>query len=886
MKVRNIVLFVICSVSLNFVFMLRFRPSIGVGHHQLRTIFRQNVSPLSYLRGFSSHAARSSSIYQHAFSSKIDSGTICEEARVKRKVALVVSYVGSNYYGLQLDPTSDLPFVETELKRALVEVGAILPSNSATLSRIYWSRSSRTDKGVHAARVVIGAKLEIPPSWLTPDPDMDTESTAGVIRIKPMVEALNSRLPPDIRVFSCVKMHNNFSARRACTWREYEYLLPARVLTLPALNPYTKLCVEKEHRRMQSAEGGGASSISSSTNNNESVEGGSKDAWIESMFPEVTHPPSQQVPLSVSEEQVQDEEGPRMESAIARLNRALGEMIGSHSFHNFNRMSGRDIRNTVSRKEARLAMMDDRSRDNNSDSSSNDSNNNSSSSSFSGSSCPNRANQAIDDHNDGTSMADTIPSSSSSSSGDNSSSTSTGKVNLYDDSVDIVDFRNYNDDWTPIEKELIPVYKQQVYHASATLLQPPHHTEALSHRNHSSNSTSSSSDSYANSAAAAAAAGLEGGSVENGEQMLRIRIRGSAFLLNQIRLMIGTAVAVTRGALPEDAIEAALLTPYRFNFPLVPAEGLFLDSAGFGINPNNSEIALSLATAGNPRDDFILMDEDEFSQSVAFNRNWIRPQIIRDWAKNDSLLLREWLTFAERFRPPREVCAHWHQLLHEQRQQLLLLPEGPSGAGEGAASMVGREGERVLRAIEHFQLLKARQNSKNTHNNNSRREASSSGEGKRGEAAIVSAADMRWFAKQLKSTGDTNTTCQGSNVSSAPDKLNDTRQSTSIISTSANNTSRAVRNSVKTTTKNKETKKLAKFVRRRDLLPTKFATDLTIHFDTAPGRRVDEALRALATQIATRRLQPDLTSPQLIALVERDGLDHWAFEQPKDGLIT
>ena len=45
--------------------------------------------------------------------------------------------------------------------------------------------------------------------------------------------------------------------------------------------------------------------------------------------------------------------------------------------------------------------------------------------------------------------------------------------------------------------------------------------------------------------------------------------------------MVGAAVATARGLLPPDTISAALQLPYKFLFPLVPAEGLFLKYAGF-----------------------------------------------------------------------------------------------------------------------------------------------------------------------------------------------------------------------------------------------------------------------------------------------------------------
>lgn len=48
--------------------------------------------------------------------------------------------------------------------------------------------------------------------------------------------------------------------------------------------------------------------------------------------------------------------------------------------------------------------------------------------------------------------------------------------------------------------------------------------------------------------------------------------------------MVGAAILTARGVLPPNTITAALQLPYRFIFPMVPAEGLFLKYAGFGEN--------------------------------------------------------------------------------------------------------------------------------------------------------------------------------------------------------------------------------------------------------------------------------------------------------------
>ena len=138
---------------------------------------------------------------------------------LKRKMALVVSFVGSNYAGLQMNFNPKLSTIETELEKSLHKVGCISDSNHGLLGKIGWSRSSRTDKGVHCARMVISAKLLVKPDWLSLDDYGE------------MVFLINEQLPPDIRVISCVKVNQGFRARDACTWREYEYILPVSLVT-------------------------------------------------------------------------------------------------------------------------------------------------------------------------------------------------------------------------------------------------------------------------------------------------------------------------------------------------------------------------------------------------------------------------------------------------------------------------------------------------------------------------------------------------------------------------------------------------------------------------------------------------------------------------------
>lgn len=75
---------------------------------------------------------------------------------------------------------------------------------------------------------------------------------------------------------------------------------------------------------------------------------------------------------------------------------------------------------------------------------------------------------------------------------------------------------------------------------------------------------------------------------EGGGRCLAVSFRGQSFLYNQIRLMIGSALAVVTGLLPEEAMDAALHTPYMIYSPLAPAEGLYLRRITFGRQTRNT----------------------------------------------------------------------------------------------------------------------------------------------------------------------------------------------------------------------------------------------------------------------------------------------------------
>lgn len=152
---------------------------------------------------------------------QIPTSSPSEPKLAKRKVALVFSYVGTMYNGLQMDSQQlSMGFVAVEavIERELHNLKYIKDSNHLDLAKIGWSRSSRTDKGVHCTRIVLSAKLEFNPSDLPNDNDPPF--------IHSIVEQMNERLPSDIRMVSCFRVTGSFRARHNCVWREYEYLLP------------------------------------------------------------------------------------------------------------------------------------------------------------------------------------------------------------------------------------------------------------------------------------------------------------------------------------------------------------------------------------------------------------------------------------------------------------------------------------------------------------------------------------------------------------------------------------------------------------------------------------------------------------------------------------
>ncbi|EGC38915.1 hypothetical protein DICPUDRAFT_45589 [Dictyostelium purpureum] len=129
------------------------------------------------------------------------------EASRKKKVAVLLGYLGKNYAGMQKNP--GLRTIEEELEMAIFKAGGILPDNLYFQHKIDWVRCARTDKGVSALRNVVSLKMEVGP------PELDE-----------MVKALNKLLPEDIHVFKIMRVNNSFHAKNGVDARSYVYVCP------------------------------------------------------------------------------------------------------------------------------------------------------------------------------------------------------------------------------------------------------------------------------------------------------------------------------------------------------------------------------------------------------------------------------------------------------------------------------------------------------------------------------------------------------------------------------------------------------------------------------------------------------------------------------------
>lgn len=123
-----------------------------------------------------------------------------------RRIALVVSYEGTDYAGFQFQ--TNAPTIQGELEKAIFNL-------TGTNRRI--RGASRTDAGAHACGQVV---------------DFITDSA---LESQVFISGLNYYLPESIRVNVAIEIPLEFHARYSATFREYRYSILNRATPSPLL---------------------------------------------------------------------------------------------------------------------------------------------------------------------------------------------------------------------------------------------------------------------------------------------------------------------------------------------------------------------------------------------------------------------------------------------------------------------------------------------------------------------------------------------------------------------------------------------------------------------------------------------------------------------------
>jgi len=129
---------------------------------------------------------------------------------ISTKIALIVEYDGTNYYGFQWQ--ANQPTIQREIEKA---IGKLTGEESRIIS------ASRTDTGVHARGQVVSFRTKSPLPYST------------------FIKGLNYYLPGDIAIKSAVKVNDSFNVRRNALSREYNYYIVNSPIRSPLNRGFT-----------------------------------------------------------------------------------------------------------------------------------------------------------------------------------------------------------------------------------------------------------------------------------------------------------------------------------------------------------------------------------------------------------------------------------------------------------------------------------------------------------------------------------------------------------------------------------------------------------------------------------------------------------------------
>ncbi|KAF8823002.1 pseudouridine synthase [Cardiosporidium cionae] len=152
-----------------------------------------------------------------------------------KKVALKVSYFGSNFHGVCYQPQENIRTVECEFFKAALKTKLIEDIKSCE-----FSRCGRTDKGVHAAGNYFALYLQARtgnPGKVTTE---ESESATSDYR-----KILNGVLPTDIRILQAQIVPTEFNARFDCRDRVYKYFFEANDMDIGKMEAASEYFINK-----------------------------------------------------------------------------------------------------------------------------------------------------------------------------------------------------------------------------------------------------------------------------------------------------------------------------------------------------------------------------------------------------------------------------------------------------------------------------------------------------------------------------------------------------------------------------------------------------------------------------------------------------------------
>lgn len=228
-----------------------------------------------------------------------------------KKVAVMISFSGKDYLGMQRNPP--YPTIEEELLKAFKSAGVIAPDWYDRPQQAYFQRASRTDKGVSAIKMVISLRMAI-------EDDVDGVVGSGIKRTVEKIQACLPDNPQKIQINDIKRVTKNFNCKSACDARTYEYLIPTFAFHQAAMLP-------PPTRDISDNSNWNARYIEENECFNEQEER-DKDRKLELL--------SKEWCLEKIESAFLAHENFRMDPQLhSRVNEVLQMFIGSHYYHNY-----------------------------------------------------------------------------------------------------------------------------------------------------------------------------------------------------------------------------------------------------------------------------------------------------------------------------------------------------------------------------------------------------------------------------------------------------------------------------------------------------------------------------------------------------------------------